>query len=70
MAGIDVVHIRFGSAINTWHEIVEEAMYLGCVEELVAVVQGEYAESKELQRTLEHRKRSRSPARMFGTAFA
>lgn len=47
-AGIDVSRVHFGSASNTWHGIVEEAQYMGYLDELLAVVGGEYGASPEL----------------------
>ena len=54
-AGIDVSRIHFGSAMNTWHGIVEEAQYMGCLDELLAVVGGEYGASAELVGALAQR---------------
>lgn len=47
VAGVDVTGVRFGSARNTWHEIVVEAQYMGQVDDLLAVVGGEYGASGE-----------------------
>lgn len=52
-AGVDVARVRFGSAINTWHQIVEEAQYMGTLDDLVAMVGGEYGASPELLSALE-----------------
>lgn len=51
-AGVDVSRVRFGSAVNTWYGIVEEAQYMGSVGELMELVGVEYGASAELTNTL------------------
>ena len=49
-AGVDVSRVKFGSALNTWHEIVEQAQYMGQVDDLMSLVGGEYGMSAEMKR--------------------
>lgn len=51
-AGVDVSRVKFGSAQNTWFAIVEEAQYLGCLDDLMTFVGGEYGASPELAKLL------------------
>lgn len=57
-AGVDVSRVHFSSAINTWHAIIEEAQYMGCLDDLLVVVGGEYGSSAELVGALGQKERS------------